>query len=200
MKKIALAAVLAASLARAHAGVITFEDMASSNLSPGYGGLNWTNFFGVYGDQPAFEGTGYRNGIVSGTTAAFNGAGLPASMSATTAQGFNLTDAYFAGAWRDNLNIVATATFENGAQASTSFLVSTTGPSHEFFNWTGLASVTFVGSGGTPLPGLPEAGFLQFVMDDVNTSTASVPEPANMALMLAGVGLLACRGRRRRAA
>lgn len=197
MKKIALAALLAATFGVAHANLITFDDVSGSVLPAGYDGVNWTNFYELDNTYSGYAGTGYRNGAVSGTHVAFNSGGAAASISATSALGFDLTDAFFAGAWNDNLNILANATFENGTHASKSFHVSTTGSTDEFFNWVDLSSVTFISSGGTPKPGLHGAG-TQFVLDNVNT-TAAVPEPANLALMLAGVGLLGVMARRRRA-
>ena len=196
MKKIALAALLAASFGVAHANLITFDDVSGSVLPAGYGGVNWNNFYELDTTYSGYTGTGYRNGTVSGTHVAYNSGGAQASLSATSAHGFDLTDAYFAGAWDNNLHIVANATFENGTHAAKSFFVNTTGASEEFFNWTDLASVTFVSSGGTPQRGLSGAG-TQFALDNVNT-TAAVREPANVALMLAGVGLLGMMARRRR--
>ena len=196
MKKIALAALLAASFGVAHANLITFDDFSGSAIPAGYGGVNWTNFYELDTTYSGYVGTGYRNGTVSGTHVVYNSGGAQASISATSPLGFDLTDAYFAGAWNNNLNIVASATFENGTHASKSFFVSTTGASDEFFNWTDLASVKFVSSGGTAQRGLSGAG-TQFALDNVNT-TPAVPEPANVALMLAGVGLLGVMARRRR--
>ncbi len=196
MKKIALAALLAASFGVAHANLITFDDVSGSVIPAGYGGVNWTNFYELDNTYSGYAGTGYRNGAVSGTHVAYNSGGAQASISATSSLGFDLTDAFFAGAWNNHLNILANATFENGTHASKSFYVSTTGATDEFFNWVDLSSVTFISSGGTPQHGLHGAG-TQFALDNVNT-TSAVPEPENLALMLAGVGLLGVMARRRR--
>ncbi len=198
MKKIALAALLAASLGAAHADVITFDDVSTASAIPsGYGGLNWSNFYTHTGvDTFDYAGTGYVNGLVSGTQDAFNPGGTPATISATSAQGFSLADGYFTGAWSNNLKIVATATFENGTHDSKTFFVSTTGPVDEHFNWNGLASVTFTSSGGTAQAGLHGSG-THFVVDNLDT-TPAVPEASNVAMLLAGIGLLAVAARRRR--
>ena len=145
MKKIALAALLAASLGVAHADVLTFEGLSTATPVPsGYGGLNWSNFYSHSGaDVADFSGSGYINGLVSGSMALYNSFGDPATVSATSAQGFSLADAYFTGAWNNNLRIVATATFENGQHDSKTFFVNTSGPVDEHFNWSNLASVTF---------------------------------------------------------
>lgn len=198
MKKIALAALLAASLGAAHADVLTFEGVSTAAAIPnGYGGLDWSNFYTHSGTDTAnYAGTGYVNGLVSGTQDAFNSGGAPATVSAMSALGFSLSDAYFSGAWANNLKIVAAATFENGTHDSKTFFVSTTGPVDEHFNWNGLASITFTSSGGTTQSGLHGSG-TQFVLDNFNT-TPAVPEASNAALLLAGIGLLAAAARRRR--
>ncbi len=198
MKKIALVALLAASLGAAHADVITFEGVSTASAIPsGYGGLAWSNFYTHTGiDTFDYAGTGYVNGLVSGTQDAFNPNGTPATLSATSAHGFSLVDAYFTGAWYNNLKIVATATFEDGTHDAKTFFVNTTGPVDERFNWNGLASVTFTSSGGTAQAGLHGFG-TQFVLDNVDT-TPAVPEVSNAAMLLAGIGLLAVAARRRR--
>lgn len=198
MKKIALAALLAASLGAAHADVLTFDGVSSTTAVPnGYGDLNWSNLYSHTGvDLANYAGTGYVNGLVSGTQDAYNPNGTPATVSATSTLGFSLSDAYFTGAWFNNLKIVASATFENGTHDSKTFFVSTTGPVDEHFDWNGLASITFTASGGTPQAGLHGSG-TQFVLDNFNT-TPAVPEASNATLLLAGIGLLAAAARRRR--
>jgi len=195
MKKIALAALLAASFGMAHADVITFEGVATSApIAAGYGGLDWSNFY-TLNATPAYYGhSGYINATVSGTTVAFNSGGSAASISATSAAGFDLTDGFFTAAWNNGLNINADATFEDGTKASKHFVVDTSRPSDVFFNWTDLSSVRFTSFGGTPQAGFSGGG-TQFALDNLNT-TPAVPEPANVALLLAGVGLMAVVARR----
>ncbi len=196
MKKIALAALLAASFGLAHADVITFEGVSTSSAIPaGYGGLNWSNFYTLNATPAYYGSSGYIHATESGTYVAFNAGGSPASISATSAAGFDLTDGYFTGAWNNGLNITAAATFENGTSASKTFLVNTSGPSDVVFDWVDLKSVRFSSFGGTPQAGFSGAG-TQFAIDNLNT-TPAVPEPANVALLLAGVGLLGVVARRR---
>jgi hypothetical protein len=196
MKNIALAALLAASLGVAHADVITFEGVATSSaIAPGYGGLNWSNFYALNVTPATYSRSGYIHAIESGTYVAFNAGGTPASISATSAAGFDLTDGYFTGAWNNGLNISAAATFENGTTAVKNFLVNTSGATDVVFDWTDLKSVRFSSFGGTPQAGFSGAG-TQFAIDNLNT-TPAVPEPANVAMLLAGVGLLGAVARRR---
>jgi len=194
MKKIALAALLAASFGLAHAEVITFED-TSTLIAAGYGGVNWSNFYELTATPAYYANSGYIHAPVSGTHVAFNGGGSPASISATSAAGFDLTDGFFTGAWNNGLHVSAQATFENGTTATKDFLVDTSGPIDVVFGWTDLKSVTFSSFGGTPQAGFGGAG-TQFAVDNINT-TPGVPEPANLAMLLAGVGLLGVVARRR---
>lgn len=194
MKKIALAALLAASFGVAHANVITFED-TSTLIAAGYGGVNWSNFYELTATSDYYAHSGYINAPVSGNHVAYNGSGSPATISAVSAAGFDLTDGFFTGAWNNGLNVSAQATFENGTTASKTFLVNTSGPIDVVFGWTDLKSVTFSSYGGTPQAGFGGAG-TQFAVDNINT-TPAVPEPANLAMLLAGVGLLGVVARRR---
>jgi hypothetical protein len=195
MKKIALAALLAASFGLAHAEVLTFEGVSThSGIPAGYGGLNWSNFYTLNVVPGYYENSGYSHALESGTFLAFNGGGAPASISATSAAGFALTDGFFTGAWNNGLNITAQATFENGTTATNSFLVNTSGPKDVVFDWTGLKSVTFTSSGGTQQAGFGGSG-TQFAIDNLNATP--VPEPTSVALLLAGVGLLGVVARRR---
>lgn len=196
MKKIALAALLAASFGVAHADVITFEGVATSAAIPaGYGALNWANFYTRRVTPADVSKNGYANALESGTFLAFNSGGNPASIFATRATGFTLTDGFFTAAWNNGLGITAQAKFENGTSATNSFYVDTSGPKDVVFDWTGLKSVTFTSFGGTHQAGFNGSG-TQFAIDNLNVAPA-VPEPANVALLLAGVGLLGVVARRR---
>jgi hypothetical protein len=195
MKKIALAALLAASFGVAHAELITFEGVSTASAIPaGYGGLNWSSFYTLNATPANYAHSGYIHATESGTYVAFNSGGNPASISATSAAGFDLTDGFFTAAWNNGLNISAQATFENGTTASRSFLVNTSGPTDVVFDWTDLKSVRFSSFGGTLQPGFSGKG-TQFAIDNLNATP--VPEPGNVALLLAGIGLLGVISRRR---
>ena len=194
LSKIAISLALAAMSTIATAEVITFDDITLRDkfeaVANGYHGFNWDNFYVTKGsDAP---GTGYESGVVSTPNVAFNWYANPASFSSTSA--FTLNSGYFAGAWNDGLTIHVT-----GVGATTfvkDFVVNTGSVTKVEFNWTGLTSVTFESSGGTPHPGLSGAG-VHFAMD--NLSVNAVPEPETYAMLLAGLGVMGAVARRRKA-
>lgn len=195
MKKLLLAALVAASFG-AHADVIDFESQVNFQaVANGYAGLDWSNFYSLDSTTYSQQSSGYIPGTTSGHEVAYNAFGSPASILATNAAGFDLHDANFTAAWNDGLNVRADAVFENGSTASTTFVLGTAQHSNEVFGWTGLASVTFTSFGGTDM-GLGGSG-THFALDDVNTS--AVPEPASTTLLLAGLGAVALVARRRKA-
>src|SRR4051812_48082427 len=90
MKKLAVAALLAAMFGVAHATVLDFE--SSDAVSPGYGGLDWTNFGAI--DSTPVPLSGYFNGSVSGSHVAFNEFASPATIQAIGGGSFTLSDGY----------------------------------------------------------------------------------------------------------
>ena len=198
MKKIALAAALAASFSLAHADVVTFDGVDPHYAIPaGYGGVDWSHFYTVDGLDSFHVQSGYHNAVVSGTDVAFNSGGGPASITAADSHGFNLGDGFFTAAWNDGLQVTATATFEDRSTATKTFTLTTGGPVDEVFGWTHLASVRFTSAGGVKHAGFSGQG-TQFGLDNLNVSV--VPEPASGALLLAGLAALALRARRHRRA
>ncbi|MGN6528734.1 MAG: PEP-CTERM sorting domain-containing protein [Burkholderiaceae bacterium] len=197
MKKIAFAALLAASFG-AHADVATFDSFANEvAVTNGYAGVNWNNFYTIDGVAAGYPTSGYAKGAVSGSMVALNWFGAPATVSAIDGSGFDLNNGYFTAAWNNGLTVSAAATFENGTTATKSFTVNPSGPSLESFGWTDLKSVTFTSFGGTDA-GLGGGGN-HFAVDNLNFS-AAVPEPAETSLLLAGLGAIALVARRRKQA
>jgi hypothetical protein len=71
--------------------VITFDDLPSySQISNGYAGLNWNNFYVLNTPDYGLNPSGYQNGTVSVPNVAFNAWGNPASISSTNSAGFSL--------------------------------------------------------------------------------------------------------------
>lgn len=188
MKKLLLLAAMATLSASAMAATITFEDLtdpgSGTPISNEYQGLSWSNFYSmnaaIYNIQPS----GYGNGRISGTNVAYNGFGDPAMViSAGANEGFSIQDGYFTGAWNDGLEITATAVFTDQTSKSLTFTVDSTGPTHQYFDWTDIQSLTFSSAGGV------QAGYggggTQFVVD--NLTVNAVPELGSNQLMLLGM-------------
>jgi len=177
------------------AGVINFDDINTgafgsdslAHISDGYQGLNWSNFGAIFALSHA-PISGYAAGLISSPNEAFNEIGAPASFSSVTP--FTFASGYFTGAWNEELNI--TIQGYNGATLldSTTIVVSSTAPTLETFNWTGLTEVTLSSFGGTPNPAYATYGSgTEFALDNLTLS----PEPATpllLGLALGGLTLL----------
>ena len=199
MKKLALAALLALSFGAAQASnVITFDSLGSGSfISNGYAGLNWSNFATLNGVTD--NNSGYQNGVVSRNNVAFNSSANPATISATSAAGFSLSDGFFTAAWNNGLHVTVNAVFENATTATETFTLNTTGPIDEYFGWNNLAKVTFSSFGGTSA-GLAGGGE-HFALDNLNIApTVAVPEPATDALLMLGLVAVGLGIRRRKMA
>jgi hypothetical protein len=147
----------------AHAGTLTFDDIScnGTQVPSGYGGLNWNNMYCL--NASTEPPSGYQNGMVSSPNVAYNAFGNTAVVSDTS---FTLNSAYFTGAWNDGLNITVTGYDSGHVQIdTTTFVVNTSGPTFETFNWTGLAELDFSSFGGTP-HGYNGQG-TQFVLDNM---------------------------------
>lgn len=190
-KTLLVAALLVTGAIHASAETLTFEGFSNMDSVPnGYGGLNWSNF----SVNSPTSTSGYLNGIVSGTSVAYNSWANPASISSTTA--FTLNSGFFTGAWNDGLTIHVTGT--GASNYSADILVNTASPTNYVFNWTGLTAVNFSSSGGTPA-GYSGRG-AHFAMDNLTINVAAVPEPETYALLLAGLGIIGAAARRRKSA
>jgi hypothetical protein len=188
MNKTALATFFAAlniAAGTASAQLITFDDLADDGsgtaISNGYVGLNWDSFNVL--KTTNLIPSGFVNGTVSPHNIAFNDQGNSATISSST--GFNLVDAYFTGAWSNDLQIDVIAYSNSGIQ-TTSFVVGSTTPKYIVFGWNNITSVTFTSYGGTDAGYGPSGE--QFVLD--NLTVTAVPEPEQWAMLMVGIPLV----------
>jgi len=182
------------------ATVLTFDDLTPTTISTipnGYGGFNWSTMGYLHGANYG-PNSGYDNGTVSGDYVAFNsGAGTGSITRSTT---FDFNGAYFAGAWRDGLNLRVAGFLGASFVDAKSFVVDHDGPTWVDFNFSGIDRVTLSSSGGTSVSGLNGAG-AHFAMDNFTFNEKrqnAVPEPATMSLL--GFGVLGLLGLRKRKA
>ena len=175
------------------ATTLTFDDLpgtvAGQNhpaVPNGYGGLNWTKFQVLDGTDSTPGG--YHNGVVSPKMVIFNPGGEPAAVSDSP---FTFNSAYFTSALYDGLHIRADASLSGSLVYSKEFVVDTTGPTLETFNWSGIDKVLFTSFGPTAT---------HFALDNF-TFNEPVPEPSTFVLLSMGaVGLLGYAWRRRKRA
>ena len=193
------AAVLAASLVSpaAQAGTLDFDSLNHFDPIPnGYGGLNWDNFYTLNGSNSGIGNNGYKNGLVSPDMVAFNWNANPASISGSN---FTLSSGYFTAAWNDGLTVDVQGYVSGVLTFDKSFVIDTSGPMLETFNWAHLSSVTFTSSGGF---GTGYYGYgTHFALDNLTVHAAAVPESASWLMMVGGLGLAggAMRARRKSA-
>ena len=192
IKELTLATMLTMASGAVLAETLTFEGFTGSLNSSTYGGFSWRNFK-VF--NASASNSGYRNGIVSGTNVAYNVFANPVTLS--HASGFTLNNAYFVGAWNDGVTIQVVGT--GSTSYTKQFVIDSTAATNVVFNWTGLTSVKFSSSGGTPHDGYDGAGS-HFGMDNLTVNAAPVPEPETWAMLVAGLGLLGLAARRKKAA
>lgn len=175
-----------------NASVLTFEDSDyansegsywTSSFQTEYGGLNWSNMFGVY-YGPGMN-TNYQDGVFSDHYAVFNEHGDAVEVSIVSGS-FDWNGAWFSSA-RVTGSINVSGYFE-GTEIYTD-TIGLVGDTSAWFqaNWSGVDRVRF--------HGIYESETTRFQMDDF-TINEPVPEPATM--LLFGTGLVALVGSRLR--
>lgn len=197
LQKAVLSLVLGAGLIAARGAYADTLDFESAPLAlSNYAGYSWENFGTIsHTDSFAYHPSGYQAGATSGSRVAYNAFGNPATIS--SASSFSLTSGFFTAGWRDGLTLRVVGTGANSFDKT--YTLSAFTPTEIVFNWTGLTSVTFSTSGGTFVNAYGGGGGNQFVVDDLNF-TSAVPEPATYGMLLGGLGLIGFAARRKRSA
>lgn len=181
----------------AHAALLTFDDLTvglnlTEQVTNGYGGLDWDNFFALNPSSEAgssFLNSGYLGGRVSTPNVAFNGGATPASLSATNA--FLLTSGYFAAAWVDGLEISFTGSLGGSQVFARTVTVSRTASFIEFGHTIDLLEINSTCDLTTTcsLPTDVSSSGNNFVLDNlqIGEATNPVPEPGALALIAGGL-------------
>jgi len=202
MKKLLLTAFLVAATilgigTTANAAVIKFDDLSNSTfVYDGYEGFNWNNFISQNADNAAAEldSPDLYNADESFPNVAWNNAGSPADMSSDRL--FILNSGYFT-AWAPDLFTLRIQAFryddelpryDDELPVSTKD-ISLLGNQKKYFNFDFQAAneIRF-----TPLDanGNPVQEGEWFAMDNIDYTTAPVPEPSSMVLGIMGIASL----------
>lgn len=186
----AVMAVLAACAASAQASVINFDDISNPGCctfpAAGYAGFDWNGGMGtqswVFADagSTVFSGTNAH----SGSNFAWSNGGTSLDLTRDGGGTFDFTSMWARTGWTSSGYTVTG--WLNGAVVGSQHVATTQDYAFASFDLVGVDDVTIVGDGGNLL------------VDDMTVSTtAAVPEPSEIALMLAGLGGLAAVARRR---
>ena len=192
-----------ANTAHAQTETITFSSLTDTTdggnatlITSSYLGFTWNNVYvmNVSGNLAKDGATGYNNGE-STTNVGLSGYGNPASFSDTGL--FTFQSGEFAGAWNSGMTVTVQGLLNGKVEDTKSFVVNTSGPVLETFDWTGINAVDISSSGGTQTCGLPSCEGEQVVMDDLVVTDTAIPEPGVCTMAGIGAVVLLFHARRR---
>ena len=170
----------------ANAEFITFDDYSLTTehvkIINEYEGFDWENTYIINGDKYEHPNTGYTNGIVSGEYVGFGLSDSTVSLS-RDGETFNIQSIFFAGAWRNDLDIHVTGWLNGSIKDSYDQTVigQTTEPHEYKFNYEGIDELKIYASGGTPAGLYADAPI--FVFEHI---VYSIPEPSTLLLLAIG--------------
>jgi hypothetical protein len=201
--KILTVAACALITTASEAQILTFDNLATEydpqfeiyyNAVPnGYGGLVWNGFWAVDAVNSS-RGSVYGGmvaGLISPDDDIFNVYGAPATVSSSSGL-FNLNSAYLTASLNDGLQVEVQGFAGTTLLYDNTYTVGPNAPTLENFNYVGVTSVTFTGSGGTVDPKFspPNRGNSVFVLDNMSVT---VPEPSSTSLAFTTVLLVVAR-------
>lgn len=173
----------------ATATVLDFEDAYTGNALTVYRGFTWQNIYGFPGTS--MPGTGYFNGITSGTNVAFNGdanvgeGAKTGSFWSTDGEFFSLQSINVTKAWQPG--VTRFVGYVDGSPILTKDVFSSTlAPTHAVFNWHGLTRIDIVDLDKS----------MQSVFDDIHLN--EVPEPTPLSIIFGGLAALVFSRRQRK--
>ncbi len=121
-------------------------------------------------ERVTYGWNGYATGRNSGVFVGLNGFGQQMSISVPVGQYFQLNAMFLSSAWNNNLILTIKGLRANAVLYQTLVTLQVTSKTTLYaFKWSGIDTLTFNSTGGTPYPGLTGVG-TQFVMDDIDIS------------------------------
>lgn len=173
------------------AAVITFDE-PSGVLTPGYGGLNWSNIGRTLYTSSALLDSGYHRGNVSPDYVAYNSYGNDATVSIASGT-FDFNGMYVTAAWDHGLTVNLEGLLAGTVIHSQTLVIDDDAPTYTNSNFTGIDTLRISTIAGTDA-GTSGAG-KQIAID--NLTINQVPEPSSSALLSIGVMSVILRRKRR---
>ena len=184
-----LAVVYALATGFASAALITFDDLSTPPLGGsvvpnGYRELTWSNMYYVSSANNDFGPSGYSNTKVSFPNVAFMGDDGIGQVVLVSGPVFDFNSAWLTAAWNNGLNVRVRG-YSGGINGRLLYdrtvTVDATNPTFFTFNFTGIDTLSFAPSGGTPAFGGP--GARHIVFDDMTITRHGEPTTQNLSVV-----------------